>query len=245
MKKKWFALLLSVTMLCQLAPAFAEQVQTYTLQGLITEVGDGNFVMDDETQNSVRVNLDDSITTYDGIAAKGELAVGQYVFVQYNGIMTRSLPPQVTALKVGCYVINGAVSEILTNGYIVEGDSVIGKVIVHMGDTFPPVYKGIPITIYYNGIMALSMPPQINAAYIIVPILEGVISDAASDSFTLNDDSGVAHKITLSADTRVLTLPANGERVRAYYSGELTNTTDATALEVSTAATEDAGSMQE
>ena len=78
-----------------------------------------------------------------------------------------------------------------------------------------------------------------------MPVLEGVISDAVSDSFTLNDDSGVAHKITLSADTRVLTLPANGERVRVYYSGELTNTTDATALEVSTAATEDAGSMQE
>ena len=130
--KKWLAMLLAVTMLCQLVPAVAEQAQTYTLQGLITEVDSGYFLMDDETQGTLQVNLDDSITTYDGIAAKNKLTVGLYVFVQYNGMMTRSLPPQATALKVGCYVVNGSVSDILTNGYIVEGDTVIGKVIVHI-----------------------------------------------------------------------------------------------------------------
>lgn len=245
MMKKWFALLLAIAMLSPLMPTLAEQGQTYTLQGLITEVDSGYFVMDDETRGDVRVNLDDAITAYDGIAAKDKLTVGLYVFVQYNGIMTRSLPPQVTALKVGCYVVIGTVSDILTYGYIVEGDTVIGKVIVHMDDSLPPVYKGVPITLYYDGIMALSMPPQISAAYIIVPVLEGVISGASKDGFILTDDSGKAHQIALSDETRVLTLPAEGERVRVYYSGVLTNDTDATALEVSTANVKDAGNIQE
>ena len=243
--KKWLAMLLAVTMLCQLVPAVAEQAQTYTLQGLITEVDSGYFLMDDETQGTLQVNLDDSITTYDGIAAKNKLTVGLYVFVQYNGMMTRSLPPQVTALKVGCYVVNGTVSDILTNGYIVEGDTVIGKVIVHMDDTLPSVYRGVPITIYYNGIMALSMPPQISAAYIIVPVLDGLVSNTANDGFTLTDDSNKVYQIRFADDTRVLTLPANGERVRVYYNGVLTDDAIATALEISSTNGKGTGNTQE
>ena len=233
MKKKLLALLLATALLTQLAPALAQQAENRTLQGLITEVDIGYFLMDDQTQGSVRVNLDDAITVYEGIAAKGKLKVGMYVFVEFNGIMTRSLPPQVTALKVGCYVVNGTVTEILNNGFVVEGDSVVGKVIVHMDDTMPSVYKGVPITIYYSGIMALSMPPQISAAYMVVPMLQGVVSASDQDGFTLTDDSGTAHHIALTADTRVLTIPADGERVRVYFSGEFVGTADVTALEVS------------
>lgn len=241
MKQKLLALALCLAIVCAAVPALSEQAQNSTLQGLITEVDSGYFIMEDEQNGAVRVNLDDAITTYEGVAAKDKLAVGQYVFVQYNGTMTRSLPPQVTALTVGCFVVNGTVGDILPNGYIVTGDAVLGDVIVHMDDTLPSVYQGVPITLYYNGIMALSMPPQINAAYIVVPMLEGTVSSAASDGFTLTDAGGTAHRVTLTADTRVLTLPAKGELVRVYYNGQLSESGDATALEVSAIPGKDAG----
>lgn len=37
-----------------------------------------------------------------------DFAVGDYIFVSYNGMMTRSLPPQVTAEKVTAYRFTGA-----------------------------------------------------------------------------------------------------------------------------------------
>ncbi len=47
--------------------------------------------------------------------------------------------------------------------------------IVHGGDTLPPVYEGVAITLYYSGVIALSFPPQISAAYAVVPTLTGMV----------------------------------------------------------------------
>ena len=194
-------------------PAVAEQSPSQTLQGLITEVNESYFVMEDQSIGTVRVNLDDAVTAYDGIAVKGKLTVGLYVFVQYSGVLTRDIPPQATAQKVGCYVVRGSVGEILQNGYLVKGDTVLGDVIVHMGENMPSVYSGVAITVYYNGVMALSMPPQINAAYILVPMLDGIASAVTEQGFTLTDANGEIHAITLTADTRLLTVPAEGAHV--------------------------------
>ena len=158
---------LAITLLLGCIVSSQAEAQTTTLQGLVTKVGDGYLLLTDETLGEVRVNMDATITTYEGVAGKDTMVVGQYAFVTYNGIMTRSIPPQVTATKVSVFVVQGTVGEIFTNGYIVEGDAVLGSVLVHMGEGFPSVYQGVPITLYYNGVMALSMPPQINAAYLV------------------------------------------------------------------------------
>ncbi len=213
------------------APAGAESATDKTLQGLITEVGDGYFLMQDEALGEVRVNLDDALTVYDGIAAKDTLAVGQYVLVTYNGVMTRSLPPQVTALSVGCYVLRGIVTEILQNGCIVEGDSLVEKAIVHLGDGFPPVYRGVPITVYYGGVMALSMPPQIGALHVVVPVLSGTATAVSDAGFTLTTPDG-AYAVSVDGATRFSTLPAEGEALRVYFSGTVDDDTKVTALEV-------------
>lgn len=202
--------------LCVL-PAMAEQPAAQTLQGLITDVGDGYFIMEDQSLGTVRIVLDDVITVYDGVAVKGKLTLGLYVFVQYNGQLTPGTPPQVTAQKVGCYVVNGTVGDILQNGYLVTGDSVLGDVLVHMGQAMPSVYTGMTIAVYYDGVMALSMPPQITAAYIVVPMLDGVASAITDQGFTLTDASGVAYPVAVNAATRMLTLPADGAHVRAYF----------------------------
>lgn len=211
--------------------AVAQATQTQTLQGLITEVGDGYFFLADETYGEVRVNLEDTVTAYEGIAAKDTLTLGWYVYVQYNGVMTRSLPPQVTATRVGCYVVRGTVSEILANGFLLDGDEVLGKVIVHLGEEFPPVYRGVAITVYYGGVMALSMPPQISAAHVEVPVLQGTVSDRRDADFTLTDAAGKAYRIAITADTLLRAMPDEGVAVLAYYSGELAGDT-ATALEI-------------
>ena len=91
--KKLFALLLALLFTGVSFTAVAET--TATLEGLITEIDDGYFLMQDIQQGSVRVNLDET-TVYEGTATQTSLAKGQYVYVQYNVVMARSLPPQVS-----------------------------------------------------------------------------------------------------------------------------------------------------
>lgn len=232
MIKKFLALALCCAIFLTAATCFAEQTQSYTLQGLITGVSDAHFLLHDQTNGIVQVNLDDERTAYAGVAAKDQMAVGQYVFVQYNGIMTKSIPPQVTADKVSCYVIHGTVSEILQSGYVVQGDSVLGTVIVHMDKTLAPIFLNVPITVYYSGIIALSMPPQLAALHTVVPMLEGVASSVTDTGLILTDEHHVVHHITLDAQTQVDEPVSDGLRLCVYYNGTLENTTDAVALKV-------------
>ena len=207
---------------------------TATLEGLITEIDDGYFLMNDVQQGIVRVNLDET-TVYEGTATQPSLAKGQYVYVQYNGIMTRSLPPQVSAQKVSCFQVNGIVTKLLENGFIVEGDLTLKQVVVHAGSDQPPVFKGMAVTLYYNGIMALSQPPQINAVHMVVPTLSGTVSDVTDKGFTLTSADGTKYTVSLTDETVVSALPANGETLVVYYSGQLTNGT-ATALGIASVA---------
>ena len=61
------------------------------LEGLVTEVLEQGFVMEDIELGSVLLNVDET-TVMDGILAEGDIEVGQYVFVEYDGRLTRSFP---------------------------------------------------------------------------------------------------------------------------------------------------------
>ena len=242
-KRKGFTALLLV--LCQLVSgAAAEGLQGQTLQGLITALETDGFRMDDTVLGTVEVRLDAQLTAYEGIAARDRLAVGQYVYVQYNGILSRSVPPQVTALKVSCFALTGTVGAILENGCVVEGDAVLGTTVVHMAEGQPPVFTGMTVTAYYNGVLALSLPPQLTAVHLVVPVLEGTVSRTADAGFTLTDANGSATAITLTEVTALATLPADGVTVRVYYSGKAAADGAVTALGVQ-AATEDAAGARE
>lgn len=56
-------------------------------------------------------------TEFEG-AGRETLVAGQYAVVLYNGVMTRSLPPIATAMKVGVYEITGAVAQVQEDGRV-------------------------------------------------------------------------------------------------------------------------------
>ncbi|HNW85451.1 MAG TPA: hypothetical protein PKJ47_00735 [Candidatus Limiplasma sp.] len=230
--KKWLSLWLCAALALTVSAGLAQQADSGSLQGLITEVGESSLVMNDLANGAVRVILEEGRTVYKGNAEKASMAVGQYVFVRYSGAMTGDNPPQATADTVECYWVKGTVSEILQNGYVVKGDSVLGTVMVHTDAQLAPVFLNVPITVYYSGIMALSMPPQIEALQTVVPVLEGVASKVAEDGFVLTDDQGVAHRIMLNAQTQLVQQPADGLSVCVYFNGEPESAADVTALEI-------------
>lgn len=201
MKRKWMALLcLALAFLLPLQ-GFAAEVDT-ELEGLVKEVTEDGFLLEDAELGEVWLNTDET-TVWDGVLAEGELEVGQYVLVQYDGRLTRSLPPQAHADRVGCYVLSGTVDAFYDSGILLTDDETFGDVIVHLNDSLAHVYIGMPVTVYYDGIMMMSLPGQVNARYIVVPSLTGTVSERDEEGFALTDAEDQAYRVLLTDETLV------------------------------------------
>lgn len=212
---KRIALLLAAVMLLTVPfAATAEELDT-ELEGYITELVEGGFLMNDKELGEIMLNVDEQ-TVLDGLLLEEEIAVGQYVLVWYDGRTTRSLPPQAHADRVGSYELNGVVSETMEDGVFLLHDETFGDVLVHVDGTPGHIYPGMTVKVYYDGVMALSEPGQVAAREIIVPTLTGVASELDGHSFTLTDEEGNAYQIVTDEYTVVgRLLPAEEETVAA------------------------------
>jgi len=138
-----------------------EAAEIFDLGGEITEIADGYIVIEDSVHGMVQVNLGDD-TLYDG-ADPDELAVGQFIQVMYDGKMTRSLPVQVYALKVGLYPVSGVVKELGENSVTLSREEIGDEVIVFLPEGAAELSVGDSVTAYTNGAMTMSLPAQTNA----------------------------------------------------------------------------------
>jgi len=68
----------------------AQVQETQRVEGLIVSVGEGHFIMQDKDLGEIQVNFG-AESVFEGVIA-ADLAFGQYVFVDFDGKMTRSLP---------------------------------------------------------------------------------------------------------------------------------------------------------
>lgn len=102
-------------------------------------------------------------TVYEGIE-QNALAVGQYAVVLYNGVMTRSLPPMVTAMRISVYEISGTVAEVQEDGRVlIDRADVNDQVLVTLPEGAQTPEVGDEIVVYTTGIMTMSLPPQTHA----------------------------------------------------------------------------------
>ena len=193
-------LTLCMTVVPALSLAEEEAAMDTQLEGFVTEILDEGFVLEDAEMGEVMLNTSEN-TVFDGILMEQELSVGQYVFVDYDGRMTFSLPPQAHADRVGCYMLEGVVMEMTEDGQILLDDLTFGEVFVQMEGGFEHVYAGMPVTIYYDGVMSLSLPALANARHIIVPELIGTVSDLTEEGFLLTDEAGQPWQIHFSEET--------------------------------------------
>ena len=144
----------------------AVDVEIYELGGEIIEIADGYIVIMDHVHGAVQVNLSDD-TLYDG-ADLEELAVGQFIQVMYDGKMTRSIPAQVTALKVGLYPVSGVVSAIGEGSVTLSREEIGDEVIVFLPEGAAVPSVGDSVTAYTNGAMTMSIPAKTHAIGVVV-----------------------------------------------------------------------------
>ena len=142
-----------------------QEQEVFMLGGEVTELGEDFFVMTDAELGEVQVNLGDD-SAFDGVEPD-EMAVGQYVYVIYDGKMTRSLPPQVFALRVSMYATAGSITELTEGKMTLVRDEIGDEVIISLPQDAPELSVGDHVTAYTTGIMTMSIPAQMNAVKVV------------------------------------------------------------------------------
>ena len=139
------------------------EIELVTLTGVITEITDEYVLLDVGDMGQIQANLSED-TLIEGVE---ELAIGQTAIVTYDGKMTRSLPAQITALRVGVYEVRGTVKTMEDGRITVEKTEGGDEVVLTLPENAPTLAVGDVITAYTTGISTMSLPPQMNAIAIV------------------------------------------------------------------------------
>ena len=130
------------------------------LYGQITEITEEYVMIKTAELGDVQVLLGEN-TIIEGVET---LELGQTAKVLYTGMMTRSLPPQITALLIGVYAVSGVVIAADEGSVTVTGEN--GEVILILPEGAEVPAVGDVITAYTTGVSTMSIPPQMNAVAI-------------------------------------------------------------------------------
>lgn len=148
-----------------------EFAEVFGLCGVIVNINGDTIVFDDAQHGMIQANLTDD-TLFEGVEL-GALQVGQMIFVDYDGKMTRSLPAQVTALRVYAHMITGKVTQVGDGSATIEQDGTGMEIVLHLPEGHDPIAAGDHVTAVTNGAMTMSLPPQASAVQITVDAQTG------------------------------------------------------------------------
>lgn len=166
-----------------------EAMEIYMLQGTILEVQEDSLLIEDAAQGEVLVLISDETVQETGY----ELGVGDYVYVDYNGQMTRSLPPQVTAGRIVSHKLEGDVVEVYAeeNALLLYGSDG-NEYRINLPEAWEgEIFDAQRAIVYYDGAATLSLPPQVSAGLVLPEYaIEDIITELSETSMTLGMDEG-------------------------------------------------------
>jgi len=184
---KKIAMILVLTMLAAFG-AFAEAPiqEPAHIEGFIVEITEEGYLIENEELGEVMVLVNEETV----MECTHKLNDGDYVHVDYSGMMSRSLPPQITADVLRMYRLDAEVIEANAEENTLLIHSVhVGEVLVNLpeiwaGQEFVEQY----VTIYYNGAMTMSLPAQIGAD-VVIPgyAVEGEVTEITEEYIMIGE----------------------------------------------------------
>ncbi|MBE5773248.1 MAG: hypothetical protein E7337_04865 [Clostridiales bacterium] len=149
--------------------------EVYMIEGAVVQNDENGLLIATKDLGEVLV-LSTEETILEGFET---LSAGDYVYVDYSGMMSRSLPPQITAQVIRSYRMDGVVTEVIAEeNLVIINNELQGNVIVHLpevaeGEEAPALPQANDtVTVYFNGAMAMSLPPQIGAGLVVIHTAE-------------------------------------------------------------------------
>lgn len=218
--KKMIAILLAALFVCFAAFAEPAAEALVSMEGSVLEITeDGGYLINTAEHGEVLVLVSDE--TY--VEAIRDIAVGDYLYLDYNGQMSRSIPPQVTASVIRMHILEGSITEIFAeeNAVLLTTET-HGEVYATLPEEWNVAEMDIEtLTIYFNGAMTMSLPPQVNAGYVIPGYaLQGVVTEMG-DGYLLLGEGMEAIQVNVDASLLPENLQ-NGDVIRVIYNGQMT-----------------------
>ena len=211
--KKIFALILAFVLLGSFF-ALAEttdEIDYVSIDGIVTEITETYFVLDTTALGEVQVNVNEETFFSEEIP----FAAGQYAFITYDGMMTRSLPPQINAVSVNVSRFIGSVEFVdEENNVLLVYSALHGDVIVYLPETDSAVNyaQGDLVMVYNNGAMTMSLPPQVGGALVMrLETLIGVITEVG-ENYAVIVENNNTYQVNFAPDT---TITAESVEVKA------------------------------
>lgn len=202
-RKKWFSLITAImtALMLPFSGMASEENVFEELQGYVTLVVDGGFIMDDIHMGQVLCNVDET-TVIEGDSIQDGVKEGDYVLVTYDGRLTRSIPPQAHADRIVSYKLEGVVLENMGDNMLAMEIPQQGEVWVYAENVDSNILPGMHVTVYYDGIMALSYPARVSARELVIPELTGSVGEMTENGFMLTMEDGTQVEIAADATTR-------------------------------------------
>ena len=173
---KFFALMLTAVFALTGVTAFSandtpvsvdttEEPESVMISGAVLEVAEDSITFTTPDGLTVQAHITaDTVQEYD--LPGGQLNAGDFVYVMYSGMMTRSLPAQITAEMIRSAVREGEVSEIGEDFFMLRTDAEELQVNC-TADQLAGLETGAKVKVYFSGAMTMSLPAQIGADLIV------------------------------------------------------------------------------
>lgn len=221
--KKIIALLTAVMLVLALGCAAyseSDSEQLVGIEGLVSEITeDGSYLIVTDMHGAVQVLVSEETYT----ETSRDIVAGDYLYIDYNGQMTRSLPPQITASVLRMHCLEGSITEVFA-----EENTVMLSTETH-GDVrvvLPEEWNAAEIdaeviTVYFNGVMTMSLPPQVGAGYVVPGYALQSSVTQIGEGFLMLGEGLEAVQVNFDAAL----LPENvqaGDVIRVIYDGQMT-----------------------
>ena len=135
--------------------------ESYYVSGYVLEVmEDGSLLIITNDGEEIVIHMNDETI----VGFEEPITPGQFIIADYNGMMTRSIPAQISAQYLYAYAMDGVVTEQLVeeNAFMMETE-VQGLVMVRLPENLRMPNVDEHIRVHFNGVMTMSLPGQINA----------------------------------------------------------------------------------
>ncbi len=189
--KKFFLMLLALMMAMTTLTVFAEEeadmsaadeevlAESALLQGFVTEMLDESIIV--LTRDGLYV---EALLTPDTAAEGKDIAVGDFIEIVYNGMMTRSLPAQITAEYIRNHMLMGVVTDLTENGFTLTFGEEVYAVNAD-ASLLEGIQDGMFVTVYHNGMMTRMIPAGVNALHVRGQEIVGTVTEMVEGGFTL------------------------------------------------------------
>lgn len=189
--KKFFLMLMALMLALTTLTAFAEE-ETLIPSPEADELADfaliDGFVMEVLDESILVLTRDglyvEALMTESTVLEGKEIAVGDYVQIVYNGMMTRSLPAQITADLIRNHMLMGVVSELTEGGFTLTFGEEVYAVNAD-ASLLSGIQDGMFVTVYFNGMMTRMIPAGVTAMHIRGQEIVGTVTEMVEGGFTL------------------------------------------------------------